>query len=173
MANNTVVYPALETERLHLRELTLDDTDGVMKHFADPEVTRFMDIGPCKDRKEAEDIIQYHLDDAGCRWGIFDKNENQFLGTIGFHYLRKKDRDITAEIGFDLSKKYWGKGYMTEAITEVIRFGFSQMGLTTIDATVEPENEKSLNVMRKLGFERDEELRDNLVYFYLNVGGKG
>lgn len=171
MTNPTLMYPVLETERLHLRVLTLDDAAKVMKHFADSEVTRFMDIEPCKDLSEAEEIIQYHIDDAGCRWGIFEKSENQFAGTIGFHYLRKKDGEFIAEIGFDLSRTYWGKGYMTEAITEVIRFGFSQMGLTTIDATVEPENEKSLNLMSKLGFKRDKELRDNLVYFYLNSGG--
>jgi [ribosomal protein S5]-alanine N-acetyltransferase len=171
MNNKTFVYPDLETERLNLRILTLEDADKVLVHFSDPEVTRFMDIEPCKTLKEAEEIIQFHMDDSGCRWGIFYK-EN-FAGTIGFHYLRKNDTDLVAEIGFDLSKKFWGKGIMTEAIREVVHFGFAQMGLTTIDATVEPENDKSLNLMDKLGFQRADKLQDDLVYFYLKKDIEG
>lgn len=56
---------------------------------------------------------------------------------------------------------------MSEAIKEVILFGFTKMGLDTIDATVEPANESSLHLMKKLGFKEDEELKDGLVYFYL------
>lgn len=50
----------------------------------------------------------------------------------------------------------------------VIDFGYTKMGLTIIDATVEPENERSISLLRKLGFKREIELRDNLIYFYLN-----
>lgn len=55
---------------------------------------------------------------------------------------------------------------------EVISFGFREMGLDIIDATVEPENENSLRLMRKLGFEEHEELKDNLVYFTLNKSSR-
>lgn len=57
--------------------------------------------------------------------------------------LGKGVGEWTAEVGFDLSKRYWGKGYMLEAMREVILFGFVGMELSTIDATVEPENDKS------------------------------
>ncbi|WP_331459319.1 GNAT family N-acetyltransferase [Paenibacillus sp. FJAT-27812] len=90
------------------------------------------------------------------------------MGTCGYHYLRKTDDVFTAEVGFDLSKRYWGKGLMFEAMKVVIDFGFSKMGLTIVDATVEPENERSIRLLRKLGFEREIELRDHLIYFYLN-----
>jgi [ribosomal protein S5]-alanine N-acetyltransferase len=160
-------FPALETERINLQILTLENSEEVLKHFSDINVTRFMDIEPCKDIKEAEEIINFHLADSGCRWGLYNKNNNKFMGTIGFHYLRKSE-SLIAEIGFDLSKDYWGNGFMPEAIKEVISFGFTQMGLEIIDATVEPANERSINLMRKLGFNEDIEFRDNLVYFYLN-----
>jgi [ribosomal protein S5]-alanine N-acetyltransferase len=118
--------------------------------------------------QEAEEIIQYHVDDLGCRWGIFEKVDGSFIGTIGFHYLRKTDKEFIAEIGFALSSRYWGKGYMTEAVREVISFGFTKMGLDTIDATIEPNNEKSITIMTKYGFERDTVLREQLLYFSLN-----
>lgn len=159
-------YPPLDTERMNLRILTLENSKDVFIHFSDKDVTRFMDIEPCKGIYEAEEIIKFHMEDYGCRWGMYDNNNNKFIGTIGFHCLRK-NKNYIAEVGFDLAKEYWGKGFMSEAIKEVILFGFTKMGLDTIDATVEPANESSLHLMKKLGFKEDEELKDGLVYFYL------
>lgn len=160
-------YPSLETERLYLRLLTVEDADAVYLHFSDEEITRFMDIEPCKDRKEAEEIIMYHIEDSGCRWGLFEKTSNQLVGTCGYHYLRAKDGKLLGEIGFDLSRKYWGKGFMQEVLNTVIPFGFNEMKLTTIDATVDPKNERSMKLMEKLGFKRAPELQDQLVYYFL------
>jgi [ribosomal protein S5]-alanine N-acetyltransferase len=160
-------YPTLQTDRLHLKILTLEYTMEVFHHFSDENITEFMDIEPCKDLKEAEEIIQYHLDDIGCRWGLFTKEEDQFIGTCGFHYFRKNNDGMTAEVGFDLAKTHWGKGYMREVMETVIEFGFSGMKLAKIDATVEPGNERSLALMRRLGFTQAEELQDGLVYFYI------
>lgn len=69
-------YPLLETTRLQLRILTLQDVEEVFGHFSDEAVTRFMDIEPCKNLDEAKDIISYHMEDAGCRWGLFDKSND-------------------------------------------------------------------------------------------------
>lgn len=168
IVNKKIEFPLLETKRINLRILTLQDTEEVFKHFSDKDVTRFMDIEPCEDLEEAEQIIRYHLEDSGCRWGLFDKYHNNFIGTCGFHYLRRTNDNFIAEVGFDLSKLYWGKGLMLEAMKAVIEFGFRKMSLDIIDATVEPENERSVNLMRTLGFKQESELRDNLIYFYID-----
>jgi [ribosomal protein S5]-alanine N-acetyltransferase len=159
-------YPPLVTQRMNLRILTLEDSQDVFSHFSDGNVTKFMDIEPCKDLKEAEEIIQFHLDDSGCRWGLYEKNSKKFMGTVGFHYLRNNGKFI-AEVGFDLSSDYQGKGFMFEAMQEVLTFGFSQMKLDLIDATVEPANERSIHLLRKLGFTQAPEPKDNFLYFYL------
>ncbi|WP_309252416.1 GNAT family N-acetyltransferase [Paenibacillus spongiae] len=156
------------TERISLRLLTLEDAEEVYRHFSDHEVTKYMDIEPCKSRKEAEEIIRYHLEDAGCRWGLYDKQNQSFLGTCGFHYLRDTDHSFMAEIGFDLTKHHWGKGLMSEAMQAVIEYGFTIMKLDVIDATVEPANERSIRLMKQLGFQRERELREELIYYYLN-----
>ena len=67
--------------------------------------------------------------------------DDEFIGTCGFHCLRRTNDDFIAEVGFDLSKPYWGKGLMSEVIKDIIEFGFTKMGLTMIDATVESKNE--------------------------------
>jgi ribosomal-protein-alanine N-acetyltransferase len=172
MTKSNFIFPDLETERLKLTILNINDTDDVFKHFSDESVTRFMDISPCKDRDEAAEIIRYHIEDTGCRWGVFSKIDAEFLGTCGFHcwFQGKQPR---AEIGFDLARKYWGKGIMQEALKPVLDFGFKHMSLDIIEATVEQENGRSINLLRKLNFERDRELRDQLIYFYLLREHKG
>ncbi|WP_328589285.1 GNAT family N-acetyltransferase [Litchfieldia alkalitelluris] len=159
-------FPIIDTERLYLRELKINDREAVFKHFAEEAVTKFMDISPCSGLLEAEEIIQFHLDDSGCRWGIFDKIEDTLIGTCGYHCW-DSNSIAKAEIGFDLSESFWGNGYMTEAIYPVIQFGFKQMNLQLIEATVVPNNEKSIKLLEKLGFKRKEELVNGLMYFYL------
>ncbi|MGO4694794.1 GNAT family N-acetyltransferase [Paenibacillus sp. 2TAB26] len=161
------VFPELETERLRLSILTLEDSEAIYKHFSDENVTRFMDINPCEDLNEAKEIIQYHIDDKGCRWGIFSKKDHRLVGTCGFHCWVQGEQP-KAEIGFDLAKEYWGMGLMQEALLPVIAFGFEQMGLSMIEATVEQQNEKSIQLLNRLHFEKEAELRDELFYYYLN-----
>ncbi|MBA2943229.1 GNAT family N-acetyltransferase [Paenibacillus sp. CGMCC 1.16610] len=78
------------------------------------------------------------------------------LLTCGFHCWYQGERS-RAEIGFELAKGYWGKAIKQEALEPVIDFGFTQMGLVIIEATV----------VRKLNFVRDSESREKLVYYYL------
>ncbi|AIQ15020.1 GNAT family N-acetyltransferase [Paenibacillus durus] len=161
-----VEFPKIETKRLLLRELTLLDAKLVLRHFSDSEVTRYMDIEVCQDIREAEEIIQFHIDDAGCRYGIFDRTNNELVGTCGFHCW-EKGQNSRAEIGFDLSSRYWGQGLMQEALEEVIRMGFDIMDLTYIEATVENENIRSRRLLNKMNFIKQVELKDNLDYYIL------
>lgn len=159
-------FGPIKTERFFLRILTLDDTEEVFRHFSNENITKYMDIEPCKNIKEAEEIIKYHLDDLGCRWGIFSKIDNEFVGTCGFHYIR--ETNLTAEVGFDLLKSYWGKGIMSEVLAAIIEYGFTVVKFEVIDATVEPDNDRSNVLMNRLGFKREPELKENLVYYHLN-----
>lgn len=162
-----IQYPQLETHRMQLRELTLLDKELVFKHFSDPLVTEFMDIDPCKSVEEAEEIIQFHVDDTGCRYGLFDKKSGELVGTAGFHCWVHGEHP-RAEIGFDLASKYWGQGLMQEALDVLIHVGFELMKLDFIEATVEQGNLRSQKLMEKMNFIKHEELRDNLIYYTLH-----
>lgn len=159
-----MAYPELHTKRLRLRELRLSDGPLVYRLFSNPEVTRYMDIEPCKSLKEAEEIILFHLEDSGCRYGIFLKDSDIFLGTAGYHCWEQGDRS-KAEIGFDLDPVYWGQGYMSEALEALIGMGFERMDLDLVEATVDRENLRSQRLMHKLRFLKAEELKDGLFYF--------
>lgn len=160
-------YPNIETERLNMRELTLEDTEAVYQHFSIPEVVRFMDIEVCNDLQEAEEIIAFHIHDTGCRYGLFDKETSELIGTCGFHCWTTDQDETKAEIGFDLSPTHWGRGYMQEALNKMIRLGFDLMKLDYIEATTEIENLQSQKLLKKLAFIQDKELKDGLIYFTL------
>ncbi|KZE44168.1 GCN5 family acetyltransferase [Brevibacillus parabrevis] len=160
-------YPSFITKRLALRTLNLKHAVEIYHHFSSIDVTKFMDIEPCKDLREAEEIIQFHLDDSGCRWGLFDITTSVLLGTAGFHLWQVTKEFSKAEIGYDLAREYWGVGLMQEALIPIIDFGFTTMKLDLIEATVDPSNLRSIRLLNRLGFQKQGELKDNLVYFIL------
>ena len=165
-AKQALVFPSIETERLLLRVLTLNDAPALYEHFTDDDVTRFMDLDECKDLDDARALILLHANVAGCRWGVFDKVTGALLGTCGYQDWRK-GQNTRAEIGYDLGKTYWGQGLMQEALQAVIPFGFAHMRLQRIEACVHPENGRSIGLLRKLGFHRAPATRDGLLRFHI------
>jgi [ribosomal protein S5]-alanine N-acetyltransferase len=165
--SNGIHFPDLETERLFLRRLTSADAEFIYHHFSDPAVTQFlMDEPPLSEPVQAQGIIQFYQDPEGKthnRWVIVCKQDNQLIGTCGYH--KWDQRYFRAEIGYDLSPNSWGQGYMTEVLHAVIQNGFGRMGLNRIDALVYTENVRSMKLLQKLGFQKEGVLRD---YFYLD-----
>ncbi len=167
LASSNKPAPFLETERLLLRQLTLDDLEFVFQHFSDPLVYQYLlDEEPVTDHSQAQEIIQFYLDTSEKnynRWGIVQRFNGQLIGTCGFHKWNKCC--FRAEIGYDLSPAFWGQGYMTEVMRTVITYGFEQMELHRIEALVYIENNRSMQLLKKNGFKEEGILRD---YFCLN-----
>jgi len=162
-----IYFPTLQTDRLTLRLLTMDDIDFIYHHFRDPQVTQYlMDEPPVADYAESRAIINFFLEPE-CkeqnRWGIIRKADGRLIGTCGYHHWEKSY--FRAEIGYDLSPDCWGQGYMTEALRAMIRNGFENLGLNRMDAMVYINNHRSLRLVKKLGFKQEGLLRD---YFFLD-----
>lgn len=159
-------FPSLETERLHLRILTSAESPAVFKHFSDPEVTRYTELDPLEKPEEALEIINHHILNSGCRWGIFEKTSGDLIGTCGLHGWRK-EAPSQAEVGYDLAQAHWRKGFMREALNTVLSFGFDVLILSQIVAEVEPENIASSKLLHSLGFALEPELRNGQQRYYL------
>ena len=86
--------------------------------------------------------------------------ENRIIGTIGFMWYNEENR--SAEVGYSLSRAYWNRGLMTEALSAVVRYGFERLGLNRIEAQHEVDNPASGAVMRKAGMVREGTLRQRL-----------
>jgi len=67
-------------------------------------------------------------------------------------------------LGYDLCPPYWGKGYMTEALTKLITTGFADMGLNRIQAFIDVRNTRSVNLASRLGFKNEGIARDKHLF---------
>jgi ribosomal-protein-alanine N-acetyltransferase len=164
-----LAYPRMETPRLVLRALQMEDASFIFKEWGDPVVTYYMrDEDPLKSLKQAEEMLQPLQTPEKMPnfkwWGIEIKLEGCLIGTCG--YCRWDKQHNRAEIGYDMWPDYWGQGLMPEAIQTLISFGFQEMELNRIEATTHTENHRSQHVLKKLGFQKEGLLRE----FYCRDG---
>jgi ribosomal-protein-alanine N-acetyltransferase len=161
-------FPTLETERLILRKLRLEDAKDLFEYASDPEITKYVTWEPHKSIEDSINLIKFtherYEKREGIIWGIVYKENNKVIGTCDISPVTKHFR---AEIAYALSRDYWGKGLMTEAVKEVIRFGFEKMNLNRIQAMCIPENIDSYRVMEKVGMKYEGVIRE-----YIYIKGK-
>jgi ribosomal-protein-alanine N-acetyltransferase len=159
------MVPILETEGLLLRELTKEDAKDIFNCLSNEEVTRYYGQERLEGLEQAEKFIDYFSENyhekKGMRWGIERKDTKGIIGTVGFNAWNHKHK--RAEIGYEIHPVHWRKGYMFEAATRVLSYGFDALGLTRIGAIVFIENEASNKLICKLGFQREGVLR-NYMY---------
>lgn len=156
--------PALETDRLLLRGLSLDDAEDIFEYASDPDVSRYNTWSvheSIEDSKRFLDAVMEEYENHElASWGIFHKADKKLIGTCGIaNWLPDQHR---AEIGYALSRKYWGKGYMPEAVRSVIAFGFRMMKLNRIEGRCIIPNTASARVMEKVGMKFEGVLRQQL-----------
>lgn len=145
----------LTTDRLILRKYSVDDAGDMFRNWAQSEaVTRFLTWQPYKEPDHVRGYIQWIVDgyaDNKYNWMITLKETGEAIGTIDVISMRE---DIAScEIGYCLSERFWGQGFMPEAFKEVIRFLFEEVGMNRIEATHDVNNPKSGRVMEKCGLQ--------------------
>lgn len=147
-------FPVFETEQLILRRISSADRDVLFSIFSDPKVMQYYNIFPITELGQADELIQklenYFSSEKGIRWAIVLKANQSLIGTIGI--FDRNENPYNAEIGFEISRNFWGKGLTAEAIRPVIQFGFNSLGLERIEARVVNGNSASQRVLEKCSF---------------------
>ncbi|MGF9857636.1 GNAT family N-acetyltransferase [Priestia endophytica] len=155
-------FPFIETNRLLLREIVKDDANDILKYLSDEEVMKYYGLAPFKTINEAlNEILWYQSilnEQTGIRWGITLKGKDKVIGSCGF--LNRVPEHYRTEIGYELSRDYWGQGIAGEALEAVIRYGFKYLKFQRIEALVEPPNIPSQKLIEKHGFIREGLLRN-------------
>lgn len=146
--------PVLETERLLLRRITLDDVEDIFAYGSIEEVTRYVTWDPHRTLSDTMEFVQfilnqYEYNKQVAPWGIEYKENGRLIGTINFISWQPKHK--SAELGYVISPDYWGKGISTEATKKVIEYGFENMDLVRIQARCLVGNIGSSRVMEKAG----------------------
>jgi ribosomal-protein-alanine N-acetyltransferase len=160
-------FPTIETDRLILREHCLEDAVTWFELRNNSEVMRYIDRDSPKDIAEVEGYIRGLISGfeqgESMGWAIALKNNpTQMIGNIVF--WRMDFPNYRAEIGYLLNPSYWRKGLVTEAMTAVISFAFTEMQLHSIEANINPENEASRGILQKLGFVKEAYFKEDYYF---------
>ncbi|TLS38197.1 GNAT family N-acetyltransferase [Pseudalkalibacillus caeni] len=153
----------LDTDRMLLREINKEDAVDIFAYASDYDVAKET---MWKQHETIEDSYDYieHVKKSfeerkSITWGIVHKEDHKLIGACGFGVLNESDH--MGEIGYVLSKVYWGEGYAPEAVEAMIKYGFEEMGLNRIQARCSKTNPSSERVMQKVGMEYEGTLRQN------------
>lgn len=159
-------FPEMETSRLLLQDLRNADPKEILELRSDPMILRFIDKDPAQSIEDALkhiEVIKTAFEECSAiSWIIVEKKERKVLGNIGlWRFIPEHNR---AEIGYVLKPQYWGKGLMKEAMDVIVRYGFKQLEVHSIEANINPANVQSKKVLEKCKFKQEAYFREN--YFY-------
>lgn len=146
----------LETERLLFRSHLPEDLDAFCEIEADPKVRRFVGGKP-RTREAAERKFRVHLSARPGRlrlWAAILKGTGRYIGYCGVypHFGRAGPIRGEGSLGFTLASAYWNRGLATEAARAFVDFGFRDLKLRRIVASVQAGNMASAHILEKLGF---------------------
>lgn len=140
-----------ETDRLILREFIIEDAQSFYELNMDEEVMRYTADKVFATVEEAEDLIhnydEYEKNGFG-RWTVVLKETNEVLGWCGLKYIKSVDE---VDLGYRLHRKFWNKGYATEACKASLNIGFKRYNLELIVGRTMVDNLASRKVLEKIG----------------------
>ena len=138
-------HSRIETERLILRPVTLEDAPAMFEYASDEENVRYTFAANKNLEETRNNIALFYLANPLGRWGIELKETGDFIGTIDLHKIRLDLK--TAAIGYVIHKKYWNRGYTTEATRAVLELAFEEIGMNKLVALHDIDNPASGRVM--------------------------
>ena len=161
----------LETERLVLRPLTIEDLDDIAGFVSDQETMRYIGTGGARTPEQARESLEWMVE-AFERQGfgqlaVERKEDRALIGRSGLNVWDPSDWSIARmdeaegpveiEIAYLFGRDHWGHGYATEAATAVRDWALDELGFERLIALIYPDNERSIRVAEKLGMEPDGE----------------
>ncbi|OWW22208.1 GNAT family N-acetyltransferase [Noviherbaspirillum denitrificans] len=147
-------FPILRTPRLTLRQVVLADAPALFSIHSDAEWMRWYGVDPVSSMGEAEHLADlfssWFAAGTGYRWALERREDRQLIGTCGLFRWNKSWRNCV--IGYEIGRAQKRQGYMLEAITAILDYGFDVMSLHRVQAETHPDNLASISLASRLGF---------------------
>lgn len=166
----------LETKRLILRHLVMDDLDELYALYRDPEITKYIPDAP-RSREEAQEELEWHMHghprhpELGL-WATIHKETGKFIGRCGL-LPWEIDGQQEVEVAYTIARAYWRQGLGSEAAQAILQYGFGKLGLSRLICMIDPENAASQKVAERIGmtFERqvDGYEGDNVPFYIYSI----
>ena len=145
-----MTVPKLETERLILRPLSIDDLEHIYTRWAsDPRVNKYMIYPLWKSSEDGREWIEsLYKEENQLDFGFVWKESGELIGSGGLYYNKKRG---LWTLGYNLSYDYWNRGLVTEAMMKIIEWARKNFEVNEISGTFAVGNIGSQRVMEKLG----------------------
>ena len=146
--------PTIETERLLLRPLCEDDAEEISRIYSEPDVTEFIQehsISPQEARQKICAHVEEHWKkfDYGM-FATFSRESRKLVGRCGFLHQELEGEEL-CEVAYLIAREYWGRGFATEAVRALIRYGFEVLEMDLLVSLINRKNTRSIRVAEKTG----------------------
>ncbi|MDO8522838.1 MAG: GNAT family protein [bacterium] len=160
-------------KQIILRPIKLSDAEHFVKWVSDPEVNKFTTRNKITLKEELKWIKGMRKTKNTFIFAI-DTKDGTHIGSAGIHDMNRKDKNAIFGILIG-DKKYWNKGYGTDATTVLLNYGFNKLKLHRIELFVYEYNPRAIKVYKRLGFKlegikREQVFYKNKFYDVLNFG---
>jgi RimJ/RimL family protein N-acetyltransferase len=149
--------PTLAADDIALRPLTVDDAPALFVAHSDPETHHYWSSPPHADAGETARYIERTLTASGANAWAITRDGGQALGRIALFVLREG----VGEVGVILRRDAQGRGLAATALQLVEQYAFNDLGLHRLVADIDPDNNASLSLFLRAGFQREGLLRGN------------
>lgn len=161
------------TSRLTIRELSENDLDDLKETYAQPDVNKYiedidndLDIEIEKQKAYIKNIYSFY---GYGLWGVYHKETGKLIGRCGIQNRKIQGKE-EIELGYLLSKDYWGSGFASESGKAVINYAFHTLQIQRIVAVIEPENYRSVKVAERIGMSKENTvIINNKEYFLYSI----
>lgn len=151
---NFSTFPILTTERLTLRQLSIEDEQGIFALRTDPDINKYLDRQPCNTTEDTINFINKVNENIekniALYWAITLTDSKTFVGTICLFDFSSENS--SCEFGYELMTKFQGQGIMKEAVQVVIDYIFQSLGLRNLFALTHSDNLNSTKLLTKFDF---------------------
>jgi len=171
---NTIAFPEIQTNRQLLRKIVESDSSIILFLRSDEMINKYIERPDNRKTKNIADALNHIKkinteaeNNTSFSWGITLQNHPEIIGSICLWNF-SKDRKV-AEVGYDLIPKHQNKGIMSEALASVLDFGFSKLHVDKIEAFTHAQNQNSIKLLEKNGFnvvpdKKDMDNLSNLIF---------
>ncbi|KPL58486.1 GNAT family N-acetyltransferase [Rossellomorea vietnamensis] len=150
--------PALETDRLNLRRMCMDDTQRAFDQWLSDERISDHRVSPAhktiaETHKRMEKTVDGYVSKEFCHWGIELKDGSGLIGEIDLYDFDSSTGNC--EVSYSIAFDWWNKGYGTEALKAVVEFAFTNMNVHKLSAAHNTDNPASGRIMEKAGMKQE------------------
>ena len=155
----------LETKRLIIRPITINDKIEIFEYRCDKETNKYQGWIP-ESIDDVETFIgkvskQMNVPDTWFQFVIIEKVSQKIVGDLGIHFWDGENRQ--AKIGYTLNKDFQNKGYATESVKRVIDYLFNDLNKHRIIASIDPENKNSIRLVERIGFRKEAHFIESIL----------